>query len=101
MSSLSARPGAAYFKAQAQRCRRLAQGADYVTALALKEMQAEYKAKAAVLAALENASQGQLVYVQATAPSGALLRRANGRHQIASNSIIFKKICIYANNIAL
>jgi hypothetical protein len=41
-------PNAAYFREQAQKCRRLARGADYQTATALKEMEAEYNAKAAL-----------------------------------------------------
>lgn len=46
---------AAYFRQQAQRCHRLARGSDYVTALALQEMEAEYTAKANELAVQEAA----------------------------------------------
>lgn len=43
---------AAYFREQAQKCRRLARGADYQTAMALQELEVEYTAKAVELEAV-------------------------------------------------
>jgi hypothetical protein len=43
---MTRQPDAAYFRTQAERCRRLARGADYTTALSLNDMAGDYEAMA-------------------------------------------------------